>query len=94
VVAMTILDSSGRGLDTYLHFEKDLEPEYRKLYISSVWFGDYELGNCLNFLIGGLLDNTVGFIYVKNKKDLPVMSPDKIIMIREIGNGWFIYKTT
>lgn len=42
----------------------------------------------------GQLDNSVGFIYVKDKKDLPEMNPGRIIMIREITNGWYIYKTT
>jgi hypothetical protein len=71
-----------------------LKPEYQKLFISSVSYGDYDLGLCLNFLIGGILDNTVGYIYVKDKKDLPKMDADSIIMIREIGGGWYIYKTT
>lgn len=68
--------------------------DYQKLFISSVTTGGYELGNCLNFLIGGMVDNSVGYIYVKDKKDLPEMNPSRIIMIREIGNGWYIYKTT
>lgn len=69
---------------------------YRKLFISSVSTGGYELGNCncIDFLIGGILDNTVGYFYMREKKDLPKMNPDRIIMIREIGNGWYIYKTT
>ena len=32
--------------------------------------------------------------FVKDKKDVPEMNPSRIIMIREIGNGWYIYKTT
>jgi len=68
--------------------------EYRKLLISSISTGGYELGNCINFRIGGMIDNTVGYLYVKNKKDVPDMNPSRIIMVREIGNGWYIYKTT
>jgi hypothetical protein len=68
--------------------------DYRKLLISSVSTGGYELGNVVNFLIGGMVDNSVGYIYVKDKKDLPEMNSDRIIMIKEIGNGWYIYKTT
>ncbi len=69
--------------------------DYRKLFISSVLYGDYDLGSkCLSFLIGGILDNTVGYLFIKDKKDLPEMTPDGIIMIKEIGNGWYIYKTT
>ncbi len=68
---------------------------YQKLFISSISYGGYETGsNSLNFLIGGMLDNTVGYLYVKDKKDLPKMNPSNIIMIREIGNGWYVYKTT
>ena len=73
---------------------EDLKANYERLFISSVSTGGYELGNCINFLIGGILDNSVGYIYVKDKKDLPEMNPDRIIMLREIGNGWYIYKTT
>jgi SLT domain-containing protein len=73
---------------------EDLKTDYKRLFISSVSSGGYELGNCINFLIGGMVDNSVGYIYVNDKKHLPEMSPDRIIMIREIGNGWYIYKTT
>jgi len=71
-----------------------LRPEYQKLFVSSVSYGGYQLGNCLNFLIGGMIDNTVGYIHVKDKKDMPKMSSNRIIMLREIGEGWYIYKTT
>lgn len=73
---------------------ENLKADYQKLFISSVSTGGYELGNCINFLIGGMLDNSVGYIYIKDKKDLPEMNSDRVIMIREIGNGWYIYKTT
>ena len=73
---------------------ENLKDEYQKLFISYVSTGGYELGNCINFLIGGMVDNFVGYIYVKDKKDLPEMNPNRLIMIREIGNGWYIYKTT
>jgi len=73
---------------------ENLKADYQKLFISSVLTGGYELGNCINFLIGGMVDNSVGYIYVKEKKDLPRMNPSRIIMIKEIGNGWYIYKTT
>lgn len=73
---------------------ENLKTDYRKLFISSVSIGGYEFPNSINFLIGGILDNSVGYIYVKDKKDLPEMNPERIIMIREIGNGWYMYKTT
>jgi hypothetical protein len=73
---------------------QNLKPDYQELFISSVYYNDDGLENCIDFLIGGITDNSVGYIYVKDKKDLPKMNADKIIMIREIGNGWYIYKTT
>jgi|ERR1035437_8964234 hypothetical protein len=71
-----------------------LKPDYRKLFISSVTTGGYEFGNCINFLIGGMEDNSVGYLYTKDKNDLPEINPNRIIMLREIGSGWYIYKTT
>lgn len=69
--------------------------EYNQLFIHTVSFFDYELGGkCLNFSIGGMVDNTVGYLYVTDKKDLPDMNPSRVIMLREIGAGWYIYKTT
>lgn len=73
---------------------ENFKADYQKIFISSVSTGGYELGNCINFLIGGMVDNSVGYIYVKDKKDLPEMNSNRVIMLREIGNGWYIYKTT
>ena len=78
-----------------LKLVENLVPDYSKLFVSSITFGNDEVGeNCLVFLIGGILDNTVGYLYIKDKKDLPKMPSGTIIMIKEIGNGWFLYKTT
>ncbi len=48
----------------------------------------------LEFIIGGMTDNSVGYIFVKDKKNKPLMTPNSVIMIREIGNGWYLFKTT
>lgn len=73
---------------------ENLEAEYQKLFIYSVSAGGHNFKNCINFLIGGTLDNAVGYLYVENKKDVPLMSPKDFIMIKEISEGWYIYKTT
>lgn len=73
---------------------ENLKADYQKIFITSVSTGGHELGNCINFLIGGILNNSVGYIYVEDKKELPEMNPSRIIMIQEVGNGWYIYKTT
>jgi hypothetical protein len=66
-----------------------------KLFLNSVGpdiFNDSS--DNLNFNIGGMVDNTVGYLFIKDKKKVPKMSPNSIIMIREIGNGWYLFKTT
>lgn len=73
---------------------EDIKTDYQKIFISSIWVGGYQFGNSINFLIGGMVDNCVGYLYVKDKKDLPEINLSRIIMIREIGNGWYLYKTT
>ena len=93
-LALTHLEKEKVDEERSLKLIETSKTDYNKLFISSVSTGGYELGNCINFLIGGMLDNSVGYFYIKDKKDLPEMNPSRIIMIREIGNGWYIYKTT
>jgi hypothetical protein len=93
-LALTQLENEKVDEEKSIKLIENLKADYQKLFISSVSTGGYELGNCINFLIGGMVDNSVGYIYVKDKKDLPDMNSDRVIMIREIANGWYIYKTT
>lgn len=55
-------------------------------------FTEGKVGYC--FLIGGILDNMVGFFYEPDKTKVPKISKSGFIMIREIGDGWYLYKTT
>ena len=55
--------------------------------------GDSDISN-LNFTIGGILDNTVGYLYIPDVKYVPKMSPHNFIMIRKMAPCWYIYKTT
>jgi hypothetical protein len=82
------------NIERQIYLIREFEAEYKKLYISSVSIGDIEFGLCLKFSVGGILDNTIGYIYTDNETNLPEMSPSGVIMIREIGNGWYVYKTT
>ncbi|MES2381908.1 MAG: hypothetical protein V4538_12755 [Bacteroidota bacterium] len=93
-LALTQLEKEKVDEERSIQLIENLKTDYRKLFISSVSTGGYELGNCINFLIGGMIDNTVGYLYVKDKKELPKMNANRVIMVREIGNGWYIYKTT
>lgn len=93
--ALNELETKKKDEEGSLILLENLREDYRQLLIYSVTFGDYELGeNCLVFLIGGILDNTVGYLYIKDKKDSPKIPSRTIIMLKEIGNGWYLYKTT
>jgi hypothetical protein len=66
-------------------------PAAKKLYMSNIHL---RRQGYIEFVIGGITDNLVGYLYVKDKRKLPEMDPANIIMIREIGDGWYIFKTT
>lgn len=91
--ALKQLESENTNTNRNIKLIENFKTDYQKLLINYISVG-YETGNGINFSIGGILDNTVGYLFVKDKKDLPVIHPNRIIMLREIGNGWYIYKTT
>lgn len=70
-----------------------VKADYRKLLINSI-SKSIDCKNCFEFIIGGMIDNTVGFFYISNEQNVPKMNTNRIIMIREIGNGWYLFKTT
>ena len=93
--ALTELAGKEKNGERSFKLADNLKTDYRNLFIASISYGGYQLGgNCLDFLIGGMLDNTVGYLYVTDKKDLPEMSDARVIMLREIADGWYLYKTT
>lgn len=49
--------------------------------------GNYE------FVIGGMLDNTVGFLYSPNKTP-PSISPSEYIWVEELTGYWYLFRTT
>ena len=73
---------------------ENLEAEYHNLFIASVSSGDYQLPGCIHFLIGGSLDNSVGYFYTANEENVPSMSPSNFIMVKKIAENWYMYKTT
>ena len=51
-------------------------------------------GGCIELNIGGIIDNSVGYLYVPPGVKPPTMTPDEFIHIEQIADGWYIYKTT
>lgn len=56
--------------------------------------GKIDLKNCYFLMINGVLDNTVGYLYSPEKNNLPQIDKSGFIIIKEIGEGWYLYKTT
>jgi len=72
----------------------NIRAQMRSVFIDEAMPDSESSPNNLKFTIGGVLDNSVGYMYVKDKNDVPEMSPGLFIMIREIGDGWYLFKTT
>ncbi len=74
----------------------DYQSEYKgfmqDLQITSVSNADHV--QLISFVIGGMMDNFVGYFYCTDPLQIPVMEPNRFIMIRPLGNGWYLYKTT
>ncbi|MBR8462733.1 hypothetical protein KDE12_07750 [Campylobacter sp. faydin G-105] len=45
-------------------------------------------------IIGGMLDNIVGFFRCDDLQNMPQMSPNRIIMIEKVAKNWYLFKTT
>jgi len=69
---------------------EDASSAARVLHVSSI---SNDSGG-IRFEIGGVLDNTVGFLFIPGGRRPPVMTPTGFIYIEEVADGWFIYKTT
>ncbi|MGY3089153.1 hypothetical protein ACVWYF_002193 [Hymenobacter sp. UYAg731] len=66
----------------------------RQLYLGRVTRRAIGCGSCLEFVIGGKIDSTVGLLYQPEAALLPAMQPDGLIVLRPLGDGWYLYKTT
>ncbi|MBN8824347.1 MULTISPECIES: hypothetical protein [unclassified Spirosoma] len=75
-------------------FGENLKSASEKLFLSYSPTGDDNFIDATELVIGGMVDNWVGYVHIPDKKDVPVMSAGHIILLREIGNGWYLYKTT
>ena len=64
-------------------------PAYSPLLISNVTTGGFLPAECIDFHI---LNDQVGYLYTPRKKYLPELSPDKVMMLRSLGGGWYLYK--
>ncbi|TGE27931.1 hypothetical protein [Hymenobacter metallicola] len=66
----------------------------KSLYISKVTRQAADCDACVAFVIGGLIDNTVGLLYEPDASKVPTMNPGSLIVVKPLGKGWYLYKTT
>ncbi|PJJ61246.1 hypothetical protein [Hymenobacter chitinivorans] len=66
----------------------------KSLFISRVTRKSTDCDSCFAFVIGGLIDNTVGLLYEPDASKVPAMSPGSLIVLKPLGKGWYLFKTT
>lgn len=73
------------------------DPKYAdiKKLMKSLHLGSIEVGldGSVEFIIGGVTDNTVGFLYSPTNKP-PAISSESYIWVEEVAPKWFIFRTT
>jgi hypothetical protein len=67
----------------------DAEQQARKLGLSSISTD----GKKADAVIGGMVDNTVGFLR-PGAAGPPAIDPSSYIWVEDLGGGWYLYRTT
>lgn len=78
---------------TYIIASKKMQKVMNLLLIRAVRSDRNAPGNAL-YIIGGVLDNTVGYLYQPDPALVPKISAGYFILVKPLGNGWYLYKTT
>jgi hypothetical protein len=83
------------GDTTYADAQKDkkIRKQTAQLLVREIMIDKFAPGAVL-YHIGGVVDNSVGYLYQPDPKKLPAISAGYFILIRPLGNGWYLYKTT
>jgi hypothetical protein len=55
---------------------------------------DKHYPGCIFYMIGGISDNTVGYLYQPDPKKIPLITEKHYIMLKKVGEGWYLFKTT
>lgn len=55
---------------------------------------DRRYPGCIFYVIGGISDNTVGYLYQPDPKKVPIITEKHYIIIKPMGDGWYLFKTT
>jgi hypothetical protein len=92
----TFLESRVERVAAYQ--EQDSEPaaiveRLRAMSLHAIEYDPEHVG-CVRVVIGGILDNSVGFFHAPAGCNPPAMSPHDIILLDALEPGWYLYKTT
>jgi hypothetical protein len=85
--------NAGDTLKMSLNVDKKMRKAMNKLLLRDILIDPHAPG-CVLYHIGGVLDNSVGYIYQPDPAKVPPVSAGYFILIRPLGNGWYLYKTT
>ncbi|MBF9141812.1 hypothetical protein [Hymenobacter properus] len=86
-------DSAATG-ETAANANPAVHALLRKLFLSRVTRRETGCASCLEFVIGGKVNSTVGLLYQAEPALLPAMTPEHLIVLKPLGEGWYLYKTT
>jgi hypothetical protein len=68
----------------------EVKEQLRALHISSLNKIDDKQ---MEFIIGGVTDNTVGFLYAPDNKP-PLLGPSEYIWVEKVADKWYLFRTT
>ncbi len=80
----------------YNNYEKNVffsESCYSGLSISNIMEYFSGLENCLTFLISDNGYDAVGYFYTDDTANVPLIDPERIFFIQEIGPGWYMFRS-
>lgn len=63
-------------------------------YIEKDHCSNTKISGAVSLVIGGVLDNTAGYMYLEDPVNLPEINKSGIIILKPMGGGWYLFKTT
>jgi hypothetical protein len=70
------------------------EPDHGPGVIARRLPADSEHPGCVFLVIGGMTDNSVGYLFAPPACTVPAMSPGEFIYVDQLAPHWYLYKTT
>ena len=91
--ASALADTAAAAREQAANADPAVHALLRKLFLGRVTRRETGCNTCLEFVIGGKVSSTVGLLYQPEPALLPAMDPDRLIVLKPLGGGWYLYKT-